>query len=58
MMTSPNNDDTGYGMTECGLVIFPHEVVNTDKPVWDCNGCTPDKAQEESSGGKYAEEKT
>lgn len=38
------NDDTGYGMTECGLAIFPHETVFTDKPVWACNGCTPDSA--------------
>lgn len=46
------NDDTGYGTTECGLAIFPHEVVNTDKPVWGCNGCTPDKTQEQSQEGK------
>lgn len=40
------NDDTGCGITECGLAIFPHEVVNTDKPVWGCNVCPPDKTQE------------
>jgi hypothetical protein len=41
------DDDTGYGTTQCGLAIFPHEVVWTDKPVWGCNGCDHDKKQEE-----------
>ncbi len=37
------NDDTGYGMTECGLFIFPGDVANTDKPIDGCNYCTPEE---------------
>ena len=43
------NDDTGYGITDCGLAIFPHEEVFTDKPVWSCTVCMT-KSDERSRG--------